>query len=153
MASIGSLLLHDDAQVGINIEPCQTSEFELKMEMGMERTPLADQQRQGPDVLRSRLLERQRRAASLPSRSPARRIPRARKRVEHAQLFRCRSQVGSRSMGTCLSEGTGVLHVLMCWPGGGSVGSMGPGMARVVHLVVAVAICTRGLTKQDTDTM
>ena len=51
----------------------------------IDRTPLADRRRQGPDVLRSRLLERQRRSASSPSRSPARRTPpRARQRVERA---------------------------------------------------------------------
>ena len=52
--------------------------------VGLDRTPLVDRRRQGPDVLRSRLLERQRRSASSPSRSPARRAPqRARQRAEH----------------------------------------------------------------------
>ncbi|PIL35907.1 hypothetical protein GSI_01567 [Ganoderma sinense ZZ0214-1] len=51
----------------------------------VDRTPLADRRRQGPDVLRSRLLERQRRSASSPSHSPARRTPpRARQRAERA---------------------------------------------------------------------
>ncbi|EJF65508.1 hypothetical protein DICSQDRAFT_144145 [Dichomitus squalens LYAD-421 SS1] len=51
----------------------------------LERTPLADRRRQGPDVLRSRLLERQRRSASSPSRSPARRAPpRAKQRMNPA---------------------------------------------------------------------
>ena len=69
-ASIGSLSLSDaDADARVDID----------------RTPLADRRRQGPDVLRSRLLERQRRSASSPSRSPARRTPpRARQRVERA---------------------------------------------------------------------
>ncbi|KAI0355582.1 hypothetical protein OH77DRAFT_1424522 [Trametes cingulata] len=46
-------------------------------EMDVDRTLVADvRRRQGPEGLRSRLLDRQRRAASSPSRSPARRAPR-----------------------------------------------------------------------------
>ncbi len=45
-------------------------------EFDAERTPLtAVRRRQGPDAIRSRFLERQRRSASSPSRSPARRTP------------------------------------------------------------------------------
>ncbi|KAH9942455.1 uncharacterized protein BXZ73DRAFT_88026 [Epithele typhae] len=51
--------------------------------------------RQGPDALRSRLLERQRRAASSPSRSPARRTPhRPRQRAEPVKT---RAAPGRRS--------------------------------------------------------
>ena len=56
----------------------------------VERTPIAStgvRRRQGPDALRSRLLERQRRSASSPSPSPARRAPRrARHRAEPAPV-------------------------------------------------------------------
>ncbi|KAI0705074.1 hypothetical protein C8T65DRAFT_653130 [Cerioporus squamosus] len=55
----------------------------------VERTPVAMgmRRRQGPDALRSRLLERQRRSASSPSPSPARRAPpRPRQRAEHASV-------------------------------------------------------------------
>ncbi|KAI0329710.1 hypothetical protein GY45DRAFT_1252279 [Cubamyces sp. BRFM 1775] len=46
-------------------------------EMDVDRTLVTDvRRRQGPEGLRSRLLDRQRRSASSPSRSPARRTPR-----------------------------------------------------------------------------
>lgn len=53
-------------------------------EFDAERTPMAAaRRRQGPEALRSRLFERQRRSASSPSRSPARRAPhRPRQRLE-----------------------------------------------------------------------
>ncbi|KAI0630247.1 hypothetical protein C8Q77DRAFT_1219840 [Trametes polyzona] len=48
-----------------------------------DRTFVVDvRRRQGADALRSRLLERQRRSASSPSRSPARRVPRRGRRAE-----------------------------------------------------------------------
>ncbi|TFK90035.1 hypothetical protein K466DRAFT_485508 [Polyporus arcularius HHB13444] len=62
----------------------------------IERTPVAigARRRQGPDALRSRLLERQRRSASSPSPSPSRRAPtRPRQRAEHASV---RPQVNGR---------------------------------------------------------
>ena len=64
-------------------------------EINTERTPMAAvRRRQGPDALRSRLLERQRRSASSPSRSPARRTPhRPRPRAEPAPA---RAQGGVR---------------------------------------------------------
>ena len=94
-ARVASLSLRDeDADVDIERRRRSESELEMGVEMGMERTPLADRRRQGPDVLGSRLLERQRRAASSPSRSPARRMPRARKRMEHAVRVQA---VGRRS--------------------------------------------------------
>ena len=99
-ASVASLSLRDE-DANVDVEPRRRSEFELEMEMGMERTPLANRRRQGPDVLRSRLLERQRKAASSPSRSPARRMPRARKRMEHAVRVQA---VGRRSFYEYLFE-------------------------------------------------
>ncbi|RPD57629.1 hypothetical protein L226DRAFT_532132 [Lentinus tigrinus ALCF2SS1-7] len=62
----------------------------------VERTPMVSgvRRRQGPDALRSRLLERQRRSASSPSPSPARRAThRARQRAEAAHV---RSQLNGR---------------------------------------------------------
>ncbi|KAI0779375.1 hypothetical protein C8Q74DRAFT_1258697 [Fomes fomentarius] len=65
-------------------------------EFDAERSPLAAaRRRQGPDAIRSRFLERQRRSASSPSRSPARRTPhRPRTRVDPVPV---RSYNGRRS--------------------------------------------------------
>ncbi|KAI0769729.1 hypothetical protein BD413DRAFT_604842 [Trametes elegans] len=60
------------------------SDAEADVDMDADRTLPADvRRRQGPEVLRSRLLDRQRRSASSPSRSPARRtLRRGRQRAE-----------------------------------------------------------------------
>ena len=74
-----------EGDLAASVASLSLSDADADARVDIDRTPLADRRRQGPDVLRSRLLERQRRSASSPSRSPARRTPpRARQRVEHA---------------------------------------------------------------------
>ncbi len=70
-----------EGDLAASVESLSLSDADGRPHVGLERTPLADRRRQGPDVLRSRLLERQRRSASSPSRSPARRAP---PRARHA---------------------------------------------------------------------
>ncbi|KAI1795687.1 hypothetical protein LXA43DRAFT_1167359 [Ganoderma leucocontextum] len=82
-----SVIGESDGDLAASVESLSLSDAnaDVHPHPGLDRTPLADRRRQGPDVLRSRLLERQRRSASSPSRSPARRTPpRARRLAERA---------------------------------------------------------------------